>query len=178
MKKLFTIIALFAGLNIWSQTSHTLPVNNKPDDFGVYVQLKDNSFSPGFKNDVNTNALRHFVETFEGAENISWHVSDDKTEATFTMGNTKMSSYYDKHGDHICTIKYYTEKELDSSLAKFVKKEAGKDYSIYLVTEFIEEGSSLFDISLQNDKYWLKIKFLITPDKSLEKLENRTFRKG
>jgi hypothetical protein len=59
------------------------------------------------------------------------------------------------------------------------KKEAGKDFPIYLVTEMIRESDTLFEISLQSRTHWCIVKMVRKHKDKLEKLsENIMLLKG
>jgi hypothetical protein len=178
MKKIFAIVLLFVSLNIWSQT-HKSSANKSSENFEVDIQSSDNLYYPGFKNDINIDVLRHFVKTFDDAQNILWRVNGKGTAVSFILKNQKGVSYYDNKGCHLSTIKYYDEKDLDPTVASFAKLEVGKDFSIYLVTELIRDDYVIYDISFQNSEYWCKVKLLRKADGSLGKLsDNILFHKG
>ena len=179
MKKLLLLALLMGTLTLWSQTSQRLTVNNMAEKFQVLTQSSDNQFQPGHLNDINTNALRHFIRTFDDADNIVWRIGNTGTTARFTRNDQNVTCYYNNLGDYQYAIKVYTQSELDPSIVDFVKYEAGNSYSIYLVTEKEMANGSLFEISLQNSRYWCKIRLVRKEDGILEKIsDNIIFRKA
>jgi hypothetical protein len=178
MKKIFVIVFVLVGLNVWSQTSKEITVGKQWGN-DVVVQMKSDFPRPGFRNDINTNVRRHFMKSFKGAKNVLWQVDEHETVVSFRLNNENVVSYYGRKGEHLCTLKYYTEKELDNAVAEFVKHEAGTDFSIYLVTELIQGDYTVYDVSLQSDSYWCKVKLMKTTDGNLVKVaDNDVFLKG
>jgi hypothetical protein len=179
MKKIILLVLLMGTLNLWSQTSQRLTLNSMAENFQVVIHPNDNLFLPGHLNDINTNAFRHFITSFENAENIVWRIGKTGSTVSFTWKDQNVTCYYDNIGDYLYSIKVYTESELEGSISHFVRSETGKGYSIYLLTEKEMTNGSLFEISLQNTKYWCKIRFVRKDDGSFEKIsDNIIFLKG
>jgi hypothetical protein len=179
MKKIFFLILQVATLNIWSQTNHDImPLNSSLQNFDVVILNDNNPYRAGFRNDINVNAIRDFARSFENATDILWRISEKDISVSFSWNNESITSYYDRKGNHLSTRKTYTENQLDPLIADQIKKELGKDFSIYLVTEVIKRDNTIYEISLESCRYWCIVK-LIKKKSGLEKLsENILLLKG
>jgi hypothetical protein len=179
MKKLFAIALLIVSTNLWSQF-HGRKIIASDAQLNIEVSIQTgNLLRHGFKNDVNSKALRHFIKTFDNATNIRWQITENGSTVTFSCNEQKLTSYYDRLGDHLYTIKTYGEAQLDPVILRVVKKNVAEDFSIYGVNERITSNANLYEIILQNTNYWCKILLSRKKDGSLEKLsENTMFLKG
>src|SRR5258706_5478321 len=118
----------------------------------VYAQQSDTAFVYNYHSRVNTKffasnshknflensrlteisikAVRHFIRSFEQAENVHWHETDDGVVAYFTMNGIKSRAAYDKKGNCLYKIRSYGE----ANLPKDVKKQVKRMFSDFILT--------------------------------------------
>jgi len=181
MKKIFFLVAVysFSASKILSQIHQDKISENGSKNFDVVIQSNNQLSRVGFSNDIKAAAMRDFIKSFEDATNVMWRIADDGCSVNFNYKNEKLTSYYNKLGDHIFTTKTYTRSELDPVIARLVKNQAGEDFSIYLVTETIRANNTTYEISLQNNSQWCIVKLIKRGRGEIEKLsENIYLQKG
>ena len=125
MKKLITIVCLFAALGVAASTPP----------------------------EVNEKVLKAFEETFVKATDVVWHEMENAYEARFMQSDIITRAAYDKQGNLLRTTRYYGEDRLPIHIfTKLKKKYAGK--SIFGITELATENEVTYHITLQDEKNW------------------------
>jgi len=105
---------------------------------------------------INEKVLKAFNESFSEAKNVSWYESGKVTIARFKCHGIDTQIKYDKNGNVLQTIRYYTETELSPFINTKVKEQF-KDQEIYGVTELSSGSQVYYYIVLQDDKNWLNV---------------------
>ena len=87
------------------------------------------------RNDVNVNALRHFMKNFNDAGNENWYSTPDLVVALFAVRDINYRVDYNiRNGHWIETFRTYSEAKMSSDLKQSVKS-SYHDYTIFQVQE-------------------------------------------
>jgi hypothetical protein len=122
---------------------------------------------------ISDKLLEAFRKTFPDAMQVKWVEEPNSYLVTFKQNDILTKVNYDKDGNFVSSIRYYSEKNLPVSIICHLQKEyPGK--SVFGVTEVATEYTTEYYIKLQDDKNW----YTIHSDASgnLEKIEK--FRKA
>lgn len=87
-----------------------------------------------YRNDIHIRAVRHFKQTFPGAEDERWFVIKHGFMARYRTGDTNIRLDYDQHGKWLYTIRYINEKKLPREVRAQVRS-TWYDYAISSVEE-------------------------------------------
>ena len=72
---------------------------------------------------VSKQALNTFSSEFVGATDVTWSISKDFYQVTFTMSGEKLFAYYNKAGEFIAISHNISSVELPNNLRKALKKQ-------------------------------------------------------
>jgi hypothetical protein len=87
------------------------------------------------RNDVNVNALRHFVKNFNDAGVANWYATPDLVVVLFTVREVDYRvDYRRRNGNWIETFRTYNEAKMSPDLKQSVKS-SYYDYTIFQVQE-------------------------------------------
>jgi len=119
------------------------------------------SLSAGaFANDgftISEKLLKTFKQTFPDAEQVKWMEQTDKYTVNFKENGILTKIDYDKEGNFLSSIRYYTEKNLPVNIiCKLQKKYADK--KVFGVTEMTTEGTVEYYIKLEDETNWITVK--------------------
>jgi hypothetical protein len=121
---------------------------------GLFVALGAAAANPP---EVNEKVLKAFEETFVKATDVVWHETGNTYEARFKQSEVISRASYDKDGNLLRTIRYYSEEGLPINiLTKLKKKFSGK--SIFGVTESATGDEVEYHVVLQDEKNWYIVK--------------------
>jgi hypothetical protein len=170
MKKIFFFLLVLASGEAPAQDQEDSFADNNDDfDYGVVLKKENNTYTELYINNVNPHAVQYLVNNYEDAENIQWIIDESGTLAKFNEGEKRILLIYDNDGNIVSTRKSYPGKILDPPIADFVKKTAGKDYSLYLVTEIIKEEQVTYQVSLENKSKWKIMRIVGNKEKGFER---------
>ena len=122
---------------------------------------------------ISDKLLESFRKTFPDAMQVKWVEEPNSYLVTFKQNDILTKVNYDKDGNFVSSLRYYSEKNLPVTIICRLQKEyPGK--SVFGVTEVANEYGTEYYIRLQDDKNW----YTIHSDDSgnLEKIEK--FRKA
>jgi hypothetical protein len=122
---------------------------------------------------ISDKLLETFRKTFPDAMQVKWVEQPDSYMVTFKQNDILTKVNYDKDGNFVSSIRYYSEKNLPVTIICRLEKEyAGK--SVFGVTEVATQNGTEYYIKLQDDKNW----YTVHSDSSgnLERIEK--FRKA
>lgn len=106
---------------------------------------------------INEKLLQSFKATFPNAQQVKWLEQSDKVTVNFTQNGILTKIDYDKDGNFVSSLRYYTEKNLPVNiLCKLQKKYADK--KVFGVTELTTDASVEYYIKLEDDKNWITVK--------------------
>jgi hypothetical protein len=127
MKMIFLIALVGMFLLSINLTAKGQDEFSKTGSFNVAVHLN--------RNDVNVNALRHFVRHFNDASSENWYATSDLVVALFTARDINYRVDYNiRNGNWIETFRTYSEAKMSPDLKQSVKS-SYYDYTIFQVQE-------------------------------------------
>jgi|SRR4051812_26289145 hypothetical protein len=106
---------------------------------------------------VDAKVLDAFNKAFKNAENVTWSTSEYTYEVRFDQNTVTSRITYDKAGNIIRTMRYYTEEQLPLLIVTKVKNKYA-DKKIYGVVEVSSEDGTFYHVTLEDAKSWLNIK--------------------
>ena len=96
--------------------------------FSMPIVVKDSK-------DVNTKAERNFTKTYKNPTDIMWyHLNDKRLMVRFFDNDIQTKIFYNRNGNNVAMIRYYTEDKLPNEVRHPVKS-TYYDFNIFLVTE-------------------------------------------
>jgi hypothetical protein len=106
---------------------------------------------------INEKLLQTFKQTFPDAEQVKWMEAEDKYTVNFKEKGILTKIEYDKEGNFLSSLRYYTEKNLPVNiLCRLQKKYADK--KVFGVTEMATETSVEYYIKLEDDNSWMTVR--------------------
>jgi hypothetical protein len=115
------------------------------------------SVHAGIAGGISEKILQIFKQTFPKAEEVKWAEQTDKVTVDFKDGGISTKIEYDKDGNFISSVRYYTEKDLPLNiLCKLQKKFPGK--TVFGVTEMTTESEVNYYIKLEDATSWMTVK--------------------
>jgi hypothetical protein len=109
---------------------------------------------------ISEKLLASFKQTFPDAEQVKWMEQEDKYTVNFKEKDILTKIEYDKDGNFLSSLRYYTEKGLPVNiLCRLQKKYADK--KIFGVTEMANENSVEYYIKLEDANTWITVRSTI-----------------
>lgn len=109
------------------------------------------------KTSINEKLLKSFKRTFPNAQEVKWIEQQDKYTVNFKEDGILNKIDYDKDGNFLSSIRYYSEKNLPVNiLVKLQKKYPTK--KIFGVTEMNNDSNLEYYIKLEDEKSWMTVK--------------------
>jgi hypothetical protein len=106
---------------------------------------------------INEKLLQSFKQTFPDAQQVKWMEQEDKYTVNFKENGILTKIDYDKDGNFISSLRYYTEKNLPINiLVKLQKKYADK--KVFGVTEMTTDAVVDYYIKLEDATSWITVK--------------------
>lgn len=116
---------------------------------------------------------------FGDSTTVSWFVDGKDITGHFYNDNEYISVLYKKNGRHAFTRKVYDSTRLDQRLVTYLEEEAGKEFSVNLVTEIVKEEGTVYEISLTSHKQICLIQiFAGKGDEKLRLIDKKFLTKG
>jgi hypothetical protein len=106
---------------------------------------------------VNEKVLQSFNSVFASATNVKWTEYPNYYYVSFSQNDVTVRAEYDKKGNLVNSIRYYSEQHLPLNILCKIKK----DYpvqSIDVVTEVSTQDGVAYIIQLQDKKGWTIVK--------------------
>jgi hypothetical protein len=101
-------------------------------------------------NEISVKAFRHFQRLFPtGATSEYWFKSNEGYKVSFNLNDHGLVAYFDKHGAFLCSMKYYTQKEIPRETGDLVKSKY-PGYSIEMVTEVYDGQMTFLRVQIAN----------------------------
>src|SRR5690349_1620241 len=91
--------------------------------------------------DPNEKVLKSFRETFTQAEEVKWDETDNYFTVSFVSAGIRSKVNYDKEGNMLSSIRYYSPQLLPLNIFNKLKKENAKK-NLFGVTE-VTSGSDV-----------------------------------
>ena len=106
---------------------------------------------------ISEKLLATFKQTFPDAEQVKWMEQEDKYTVNFKEKDILTKIEYDKDGNFLSSLRYYTEKGLPVNiLCRLQKKYADK--KVFGVTEMATETSVEYYIKLEDADSWMTVR--------------------
>ena|SRR3569833_2742223 len=106
---------------------------------------------------ISEKILNTFKQTFPDAQQVKWLEQTDRYTVNFKENGILTKIDYDKDGNFISSLRYYTEKNLPINiLCRLQKKYADK--KVFGVTEMTAENTVEYYIKLEDNENWITVK--------------------
>jgi hypothetical protein len=101
-------------------------------------------------NEISVKAFRHFQQLFPtGTTSEYWFKSAEGYKVSFNLNAHNLLAYFDKHGAFLCSMKYYTQKEIPRETGELVKSKY-PGYTIDMVTEVFDGQMTFLRAQIAN----------------------------
>jgi hypothetical protein len=111
----------------------------------------------GTDGNISDKLLQAFHKTFPDAQQVKWAETEDRYMVNFKQGDILTKVEYDKEGNFLNSLRYYSEKNLPVNiLCRLQKKYADK--KVFGVTEVTSEASVEYYIKLEDAQNWITVK--------------------
>jgi hypothetical protein len=106
---------------------------------------------------ISDKLLQAFHKTFPDAQQVKWAETEDKYLVNFKQGDILTKVEYDKDGNFLNSLRYYSEKNLPVNiLCRLQKKYADK--KVFGVTEVTSDNYVEYYIKLEDAQNWITVK--------------------
>jgi len=106
---------------------------------------------------ISDKLLQAFKQAFPDAQQVKWAEMEDKYMVNFRQGDILTKIEYDKEGNFLSSIRYYSEKTLPVNvLVRLQKKYADK--KVFGVTEITSDNMVEYYIKLEDANNWITVK--------------------
>ncbi len=107
-----------------------------------------------YRNDIHIKAVRHFKQTFPGAEDERWYVIQNGFMAKHKVNDTNIRLDYDRYGNWLYTIRYLNEKKIPKEVRAMVRS-TWYDHAISSVEE-IQYGNLplIYILHIHEGNHW------------------------
>jgi hypothetical protein len=106
---------------------------------------------------ISDKLLQIFKQTFPDAQQVVWAEQGDKYVVNFHQGDILTKVEYDKDGNFLNSLRYYSERNLPVTILCRLQKKF-PDKSIFGVTEMATESSVEYYIKLQDATQWITVR--------------------
>jgi hypothetical protein len=106
---------------------------------------------------ISEKMLQTFKQTFPDAQQVVWSEQGDKYTVNFRQGDILTKVEYDKDGNFLGSLRYYTEKNLPVTILCRLQKKYS-DKKIYGVTEMATDSSVEYYIKLEDETTWMTVR--------------------
>ncbi|MBZ4191458.1 hypothetical protein [Niabella beijingensis] len=117
----------------------------------AFIVLQANAVND---NPINEKVKKTFEMVFAKAENVQWRTDNERNEASFSLGNTKVRAVIDNNGQLIRTIRYYGEDGLPAAIRYSLKKKY-ENKAIINVSELSENDGVVYYVTLKDEKHMI-----------------------
>lgn len=107
--------------------------------------------------DPNEKVLKSFRETFTQAEDVRWDETDSYFTVSFVSAGIRSKVNYNKEGDMMSSIRYYSPQMLPLNIFNKLKKENPKK-SLFGVTELTVGSDVSYYVKVEDTKNWYTFK--------------------
>ncbi|HRN55248.1 MAG TPA: hypothetical protein PLL71_02285 [Agriterribacter sp.] len=106
---------------------------------------------------VTEKVLKAFRETFSGAENVTWHESNDQYSVRFFQSDVRYIVYYNKNGRITASMRFYNPSLLPMNILSEIKR-THPDKKPFGVTEITSGDNVAYFIKVEDNRHWYTIK--------------------
>lgn len=106
---------------------------------------------------ISDKMLQTFKQTFPDAQQVVWSEQGDKYTVNFRQGEILSKVEYDKDGNFLNSLRYYSEKNLPVNILCRLQKKYS-DKKVFGVTEMATDSSVEYYIKLEDDTNWITVR--------------------
>jgi hypothetical protein len=106
---------------------------------------------------ISDKLLQAFNKTFPDAQQVKWAETEDKYMVNFKQGDVLTKVEYDKEGNFLNSLRYYTEKNLPVNILCRLQKKYS-DKKVFGVTEITSDTNVEYYIKLEDAQNWITVK--------------------
>src|ERR1700754_211884 len=106
---------------------------------------------------ISDKLLQAFKQTFPDAQQVRWAEQEDKYMVNFKQGDVLTKIEYDKEGNFLSSLRYYSEKNLPVSILCRLQKKYG-DKKVFGVTEMTTDSAVEYYIKLEDETNWITVR--------------------
>jgi hypothetical protein len=119
----------------------------------IFMTLVMTSFA-----EPNEKVLKAFGTAFPNIVKVEWSGTNETPTAYFKMNNIQTRVSFDKEGNFLHSMRYYTQKDLPTNILFAIQKRYANK-KVTGVTETSDaEGTTTYYIKMQDDKNWWTLK--------------------
>ena len=107
--------------------------------------------------DVSEKVIKIFKATFTTAQDVKWTEYEDKYAVSFSMDGIQSKVTYDKDGNMLSSLRYYTPERLPVNIFSRLKKKYD-DRTLFGVTEMTNDQEVTYYVKMYDAKNWYTIK--------------------
>ncbi len=106
---------------------------------------------------ISDKMLQTFKQTFPDAQQVVWSEQGDKYTVNFRQGDILSKVEYDKDGNFLNSLRYYSEKNLPVTILCRLQKRFS-DKKVFGVTEMATDSSVEYYIKLEGENDWITVR--------------------
>jgi len=106
---------------------------------------------------ISDKLLQAFKQAFPDAQQVKWAEMEDKYMVNFKQGEILTKIEYDKEGNFLNSIRYYSEKNLPVNVLVRLQKKY-TDKKVFGVTEVTSDNVVEYYIKLEDANNWITVK--------------------
>ena len=106
---------------------------------------------------ISDKLLQAFKQAFPDAQQVKWPEMEDKYMVNFKQGEILTKIEYDKEGNFLSSIRYYSEKNLPVNVLVRLQKKY-TDKKVFGVTEVTSDNVVEYYIKLEDANNWITVK--------------------
>jgi hypothetical protein len=152
---LTAIAANIIGIAFGQDASQTLPGT----ETAYYKPVVKPASGALRLNEVHSKAVRSFNCEYKDATDAKWYHTADGFVVYFKYKDVDTKVFYNKRGNHDCTVRYYNERVLPREVRHNVRSRY-YDHNIYHVVEVSAAGTTGYLIKLEGKNSWMDIRVL------------------
>jgi hypothetical protein len=106
---------------------------------------------------ISDKLLQTFKQTFPDAQQVVWAEQGDKYTVNFRQGDILTKVEYDKDGNFLNSLRYYSERNLPVTILCRLQKRFS-DKKVFGVTEMATDSSVEYYIKLEDEHNWITVR--------------------
>lgn len=107
--------------------------------------------------DINEKVLKIFKTTFTNAKDVKWTEYDNNYSVSFSLEGVQSKVVYDKDGNMLSSLRYYSPDRLPVSVYSKLKKKYD-NRTLFGVTEASTDQEITYYVKMYDAKNWYTIK--------------------
>jgi hypothetical protein len=178
MKAIYSFLILLISYDSFSQAELN-GFSVQMDKRTRYTETEEKTnFTPAFINNIPGVVMIEFTKRYPEVTVVDWYISDKQVDGYFSCGEKNISIAYKKDGLFLYERRSYPGSYLDSKALDFLEKESGFSQPVKHVTEVIKTNETLYEVSIEDQKYWHIYTFGMQKGEDLKLIGKTRFKKG